>query len=58
MRGNQDGFVFEIDLSRYLLSSEDIIEDPESPNILLPYGILLGSIVVWAIIMRRYFRAP
>ena len=57
MRGNQDGFVFEIDLSRYLLSSEDIIEDPESPNILLPYGILLGSIVVWAIIMRRYFRA-
>jgi hypothetical protein len=56
MRGNQDGFVFEIDLSRYLLSAEDIIEDPESPNILLPYGIMLGSIVVWAIVMRRYFR--
>jgi hypothetical protein len=57
MRGNQDGFVFVIDLSRYLTSADEIIEDSESSIIILPYGIMLGSIVVWATIMRRYFRA-
>ena len=56
MRGNQDGFVFVIDLSRYLTSADEISEDTESSNILLPYGILLGSIIVWAMVIRRYFR--
>jgi hypothetical protein len=57
MRGNQDGFIFVIDLSRYLTSVDEISEDSESSPILLPYGILLGSIVVWAMVMRRYFHA-
>ncbi len=56
MRGNQDGFIFTIDLSRYLTSSVEISEDSESSNPLLPYGILLGSIIIWMIVMRNYFR--
>lgn len=56
MRGNQDGFVFTIDLSRYLTSSDEISEDSGSSTMLLPYGIMLGSIVIWAMVMRRYFR--
>ena len=58
MRGNQDGFVFTINLSRYLTSTDEISEDSGSSIILLPYGILLGSIVIWAIVMRRHFRIP
>jgi len=56
LRGNQDGYVFVMDLSRYLTSADEISTDSGSSTILLPYGILLGSIVVWALIMRRYFR--
>jgi hypothetical protein len=56
MRGYQDGFIFTIDLSRYLTSSVEISEDSESSNPLLPYSILLGSIVIWVIVMRNYFR--
>lgn len=56
LRGNQDGFVFTIDLSLYLTSADEMNEDSGSSTTLLPYGILLGSIVIWAIVMRRYFR--
>lgn len=58
MRGNQDGFVFTIDLSRYLTSEVEIGEDSRSSTTMLPYGILLSSIVIWAIVMRRHFRVP
>jgi len=56
MRGYQDGFIFTIDLSRYLTSTVEIREDSGSSTTLLPYGILLGSIVIWVIVMRNYFR--
>jgi len=56
MRGNQDGFVFTINLSQYLTSTDEISEDSGSSTTLLPYGILLGSIVIWAMVMRKYFR--
>lgn len=58
--GSHEGFIFMIDYSAYLFGLEEIHENPlpterEPPPFLVPYILLIASIAVWMLIMRRYF---
>jgi hypothetical protein len=56
LAGGEDGFIWVMDYQNYLES--DFTPEPSGPNI-RPYislGVVLGSIAVWFLVMRRMFR--
>ncbi|UCD44146.1 MAG: hypothetical protein JSV27_08380 [Candidatus Bathyarchaeota archaeon] len=58
MRGYQDGFVFKIDLAGYRRSAEEIRASGSRLRTyatVVPYAVVVGSIALWFVVMRRYF---
>ena len=59
-RGSGDGFIFILDLGSYLRDVGDIdVPNPARAKFLSnakSYGVVVGSILVWAVMMKRYFR--
>jgi len=58
-QGSGDGFIFTLELGRYLDNVDDInVPNPARAKLIsniTSYGIVLGSILVWAVLMKRYF---
>ncbi len=58
-RGGEDGFIFTLELGSYLDNVDDInVPNPAREKLIsniTSYGIVLGSILVWAVLMKRYF---
>jgi len=60
MRGYQDGFIFKIDLAGYRRSAEEIRASSSRSRTyatVFPYAVVLGSVAIWFVVMRRYFRS-
>ena len=59
-RGSGDGFIFTLDLENFLRDVGDIdVPNPGRAKLIsniTSYGVVLGSILVWAVLMKRYFR--
>lgn len=57
--GGGDGFIFTLELGSYLDNVDDIqVPNPGRAKFfsnLTSYGIVLGAILVWAVLMKRYF---
>ena len=58
-QGSGDGFIFTLELGSYLQNVDDIqVPDPGKAKLfssITSYGVVLGSILVWAVMMKRYF---
>ena len=58
-QGGGDGFIFTLELESYLHNVGDIdVPNPAREKLisnLISYGVVLGSILVWAVLMKRYF---
>jgi hypothetical protein len=58
-QGSGDGFIFTLELGSYLQNVDDIqVPDPGRAKLfssITSYGVVLGSILVWAVMMKRYF---
>ncbi|MBA7628384.1 hypothetical protein ES703_35866 [subsurface metagenome] len=59
-QGGGDGFIFTLELGSYLQNVDDIsVPNPARAKLIsniISYGIVLGSILAWAVLMRRYFQ--
>jgi len=59
-RGGGDGFIFTLELGRYLQNVDDIqVPNPARAKLIsniTSYGVVLASILVWAVLMKRYFQ--
>jgi hypothetical protein len=59
-QGSGDGFIFTLELGSYLQNVDDIdVPNPGRAKLIsniTSYGIVLGSILAWAVLMRRYFQ--
>jgi hypothetical protein len=57
--GSGDGFIFTLDLGSYLSNVGDIdVPNPAREKLIsniTSYSVVLGSILVWAVLMKRYF---
>ena len=57
--GGGDGFIFTLELGSYLSNVDEIdVPNPARAKLIsniTSYGIVLGSILVWAVLMKRYF---
>jgi len=57
--GGADGFLFTLDLESYLRNVDDIdVPNPARAKLIssiTSYGVVLGSILGWAVLMKRYF---
>lgn len=59
-QGGGDGFIFTLELGRYLQNVDDIqVPNPARAKLIsniTSYGVVLASILVWAVLMKRYFQ--
>jgi len=59
-QGGGDGFIFTLELGRYLQNVGDIqVPNPARAKLIsniTSYGVVLASILVWAVLMKRYFQ--